>query len=117
MKEKDELLVADFFKEYKQQALDDGGFSRKVMQNLPHTEGVPLYVLNAVWTSACIAVGLVLFFLFDGADSLVLFAENVRAGVLAALSSVEIGSPSLLVWAAAFMTLVYVGFYNVVTSE
>jgi hypothetical protein len=64
MKTDDELLK-QFFSEHKQ-IIDDNGFSRQVIKNLPDRS---LWISN-VWTTCCRALALILFFALDGLQAI-----------------------------------------------
>lgn len=62
-------LLNQFFKENKKE-IEDFGFSRKVMRRLPSHEKR----LANIWATFCLAIAIILFFIFDGI--------NVLCGVL-----------------------------------
>lgn len=84
MTDRDDLLVQDFFKQAARQQFEDNGFTERVMQRLPRTDSYKVHRLTQLWTVFCVAVGIALFFAFDGwevlkASMLTLFSTSVTA--------------------------------------
>ena len=63
MTDKDNLLLEDFFKQAAQQQIEDNGFTKRVMENLPVSQQEKAHRLSLLWTAFCVALGVVLFFL------------------------------------------------------
>ena len=95
MTEKENKLIEDFFKQAAQQQIEDNGFTERVMEAIGNgqlkmdngqwtarPEGALATerdarmghgkLLSMLWTWFCIAVSLVLFFVFNGWDMLCL---------------------------------------------
>ena len=72
MTEKENKLIEDLFKQAAQQQIEDNGFTERVMEaigngQLKMDNG---QLLSVLWTWFCIAVSLVLFFVFNGWEML-----------------------------------------------
>ena len=98
MTEKENKLIEDFFKQAAQQQIEDNGFTERVMEaigngQLKMDNG---QLLSVLWTWFCIAVSLVLFFVFNGWEML---------------------KASLMVLYAAFRTSLEVFFTTAPTAE
>ena len=65
MTDKDNIMIEDFFKQAAQQQIEDNGFTERVMQNLPETVSKS-HRLSLLWTLFCVALGVVIFFIFGG---------------------------------------------------
>ena len=61
MTKTDDNAISMFMKEQKQE-IPDNGFSRRVMRSLPDRSRL----LNRIWSCICIAISIVLFFIFNG---------------------------------------------------
>ena len=98
MTEKENKLIEDLFKQAAQQQIEDNGFTERVMEQVEHVDQTSLvpHRLSQLWTWFCIAVSLVLFYVFNG------------WGMLKA---------SLLVLCAAFRTSLEVFFTTAPTAE
>jgi hypothetical protein len=70
MNDNENILIESFFKEAAQQQIEDNGFTERVMANLPAGEVNLAHRLTRLWTWFCVVLGGVLFFLFNGWDSL-----------------------------------------------
>ena len=105
MTEKENKLIEDLFKQAAQQQIEDNGFTERVMEaigngqlkmdngQLKKDNGK---LLSMLWTWFCIAVSLVLFFVFNGWEML---------------------KASLMVLFAAFRTSLEVFFTTAPTAE
>ena len=62
MAEIDNSLLEQFFEPARQQYIDDKGFTEKVMHQLPDRA----ISLSRWWTIFCMVLGIVLFFVFEG---------------------------------------------------
>ena len=98
MTEKENKLIEDLFKQAAQQQIEDNGFTEKVMASIEKgqlkTDNGKL--LSILWTWFCIAVSVVLFFVFNGWEML---------------------KASLMVLFAAFRTSLEVFFTTAPTAE
>ena len=90
MTDKDNLLIEEFFKQAAQQQIEDNGFSKRVMMNLPESQQEKAHRLSMLWTWFCILLGVVLFFVFGG-------LETLKASVMVVLQTV-------LTWLSVFLT-------------
>jgi hypothetical protein len=68
MAEIDNQLLEQFFEPARQQQIEDKGFTEKVMRQLPDRA----MRLSRCWTAFCIALGVILFIVFEGWQSLLL---------------------------------------------
>ena len=98
MTEKENKLIEDLFKQAAQQQIEDNGFTEKVMASIENGQlkmdnGK---LLSILWTWFCIAVSVVLFFVFNGWEML---------------------KASLMVLYAAFRTSLEVFFTTAPTAE
>ena len=98
MTEKENKLIEDLFKQAARQQIEDNGFTEKVMASIENGQlkmdnGK---LLSILWTWFCIAVSVVLFFVFNGWEML---------------------KASLMVLFAAFRTSLEVFFTTAPTAE
>lgn len=77
MKEIDDKALHAFFQNEKKE-IEDNGFSRRVMNNLPDRE----HRLSTIWVGFCSMVGVVLFFVFNGFEAIL---NILRVGLNGAL--------------------------------
>ena len=98
MTEKENKLIEDLFKQAARQQIEDNGFTERVMAQVERVDQTSLvpHRLSMLWTWFCIAVSLVLFFVFNGWEML---------------------KASLLVLCAAFRTSLEVFFTTAPTAE
>ena len=68
MAEIDKQLLEQFFAPARQQQIEDKGFTEKVMRRLPDRA----LRLSRCWTAFCIALGVILFLVFEGWQTLLL---------------------------------------------
>ena len=98
MTEKENKLIEDLFKQAAQQQIEDNGFTEKVMASIEKGQWKMDNgkLLSILWTWFCIAVSVVLFFVFNGWEML---------------------KASLMVLWAAFRTSLEVFFTTAPTAE
>ncbi len=98
MTEKENKLIEDLFKQAAQQQVEDNGFTEKVMASIEKGQWKMDNgkLLSILWTWFCIAVSVVLFFVFNGWEML---------------------KASLMVLFAAFRTSLEVFFTTAPTAE
>ena len=98
MTEKENKLIEDLFKQAARQQIEDNGFTERVMAQVERVDQTSLvpHRLSMLWTWFCIAVSLVLFFVFNGWEML---------------------KASLMVLYAAFRTSLEVFFTTAPTAE
>ena len=90
MTDKDNIMIEDFFKQAAQQKIEDNGFTERVMAQIAEREQQPSAVnrrLSLLWTLFCVAVGLVLFFILGGWESL---KTSIMVLLSSALTSIEV---------------------------
>ena len=98
MTEKENKLIEDLFKQAARQQIEDNGVTERVMAQVERVDQTSLvpHRLSMLWTWFCIAVSLVLFFVFNGWEML---------------------KASLMVLFAAFRTSLEVFFTTAPTAE
>ena len=98
MTEKENKLIEDLFKQAARQQIEDNGFTERVMAQVERVDQTSLvpHRLSLLWTWFCIAVSVVLFFVFNGWEML---------------------KASLMVLWAAFRTSLEVFFTTAPTAE
>lgn len=116
MTESDHRLVNRFFEKYSQ-PLEDQGFSEKVMRHLPDR----IFWLNRVWSVLCTLVGIAIFILVKGWQSLVevfqaLLMENLKV-VSSMLSHLDFSWQTLLMVLVGSLTLLVILVCNMVWEE
>lgn len=113
MTENDDKLLIQFFEENRQE-IEDRGFSRRVMRQVPKHS----LWFNRLWTAFWSLAGATLFIHADGFKWFKTFFTNLSgdlSGTFVSLYTSATISP-LYVY-IGIMTLVIVGCYNIVTSE
>ena len=100
---RDDELVAMFFAEQKQE-LEDDGFSKRVMQQLPSRS----LRLSRIWTLVCSLLGIGLFFWADVFVQLKRLFLNAFGNLGGFLSSVDLSniSPMMVIFAIATFYLI-----------
>lgn len=96
MTEHDEKLLADFFSQAAEQEITDDGFTERV---LSHVADDRSQRLSRLWTAFCLAVGVVLFVLFDG-------WRVLTQGLIALLQS-PLSVGQVLSWGLSLMVVVW----------
>lgn len=95
----DKELLEQFFCEARGLKLEDNGFSKRVMEQIPRTD---TSTLGIMWTAFCIVVAAVLFVVFDGwqlvvnSIIMILKTQPTEQGLL--MFAVSVG----VVWLLAF---------------
>ena len=113
MTDKDNILLADFFKQAAQQQIEDNGFTERVMQNLP-THTVTVRRLSRLWSLFCILVAAGLFFAFGGWQVLQgLFFGGLRM-LLGWLEVLAITAPTTEININLWVVLLVVAFVLIV---
>lgn len=77
MNEIDDKALHAFFKNEKKE-IEDNGFSRRVINNLPNRENR----LSKIWVSFCTIVGLTLFFVFNGLEAILFLLREGFYGAM-----------------------------------
>lgn len=112
MMENDERLVECFFEQHKVE-IEDNGFSRRVMEQLP--DGTRR--ANRIWTIVCAIAGISMFFLLDAFDSLLRVLGNVLGDFVGFFSSVHLSGFTPFTFYLALLTLTAVFLHNLITAE
>ena len=86
MTDKDDLLIADFFKQAAQQQIEDNGFTERVMAQVARTKPSTRRT-TTLWTWFCVATALALFILLGGWESL---KATMMVWMTTALTSLEV---------------------------
>lgn len=106
MKEIDDKVLADFFQKEKKE-IADNGFSRRVMNSLPDREKR----LSNIWAMFCTAIGIILFFLFNGLDAILNILREAFDGAMEkGLANIDIKSLAI-----AAIVLIALGIRKVAT--
>ena len=98
MKNKDDILLKQFFDQHKQQ-IADNGFSEKVMQCIPQQQSARPYI---IWQIVCICLGVVLFLTCGGIASLRVVWQNMSY-----LISIDLSGVSPLMLLATICAVLY----------
>ncbi|MDR0658801.1 MAG: DUF5056 domain-containing protein [Mediterranea sp.] len=108
MTETDDKLLKRFFSEHKKE-INDNGFSRQVMKNLPDRS---LKISN-VWTTCCGALALILFFMLDGLQTT---GDILRETVTSVIQygATNLDFKSFLIAAAV---LLFFGIRSIITAN
>jgi len=120
MTDKDNIMIEDFFKQAAQQQIEDNGFTERVMAQIAEREKQPSAVirhLSLLWTWFCVAVGLALFFIFGGWESLKASIMVLMSTVLTSLEVLITTAPTadlhlnpVVVLLAAAFVLIYLPY-------
>lgn len=112
MMENDGRLVARFFEEHKVE-IEDNGFSRRVMNQLP--DGARR--ASRIWTFVCTVAGIAMFFLLDCFDSLRMVLGNILGDVVGFFSSVQLPGLTPITLYLAVLTIMVVSLHNLIVAE
>lgn len=126
----DEELLRGFFAHSMRMHIADGGFSRRVMRNLPCEVPVRQRVAYLVWSLACVVACVVAFFLSDGIAVLGRCARGVAASVASSIGGsmphlqietlvphVEMSPTTPIMVVLTLTVLACVALYDVVESR
>lgn len=115
MTEKENKLIEELFKQAAQQQIEDNGFTERVMERVERVDQTSLmpHRLSLLWTWFCIAVSLVLFYVFNGwemlkASLLVLYAA-IRTTLEVFITTAPTAEFDLTPW----MILLALGFVSI----
>ncbi|WP_321520101.1 DUF5056 domain-containing protein [uncultured Bacteroides sp.] len=93
MTEIDDKMINQFFQAEKEE-IKDNGFSRRVMRNLPDRGEK----LSKIWAAFCTAIGIVLFFLFNGLEAILnILREAFNGAMQSGIAHLDIKSLLLIV--------------------
>ncbi|MBR2097171.1 MAG: DUF5056 domain-containing protein [Prevotella sp.] len=115
MTEKENKLIEDLFKQAAQQQIEDNGFTERVMEaigngQLKMDNG---QLLSVLWTWFCIAVSLVLFFVFNGWEMLKASLMVLYAAVRTSLEVFVTTAPTTELDLTPWMILLALGFVSI----
>ena len=115
MTEKENKLIEDFFKQAAQQQIEDNGFTERVMASIDNGQlkmdnG---QLLSVLWTWFCIAVSLVLFFVFNGWEMLKASLMVLYAAVRTSLEVFVTTAPTTELDLTPWMILLALGFVSI----
>jgi hypothetical protein len=110
--DKDNILIEDLFKKAAQQQIEDNGFTERVMKQVERVDQTSLapHRLSLLWTWFCIAVSLVLFFVFNGWEMLKASLQVLYASVLTSFEVFITTAPTTEVHLTPWMILLAVAF-------
>lgn len=94
MTDKDDILIADFFKQAAQQQIADNGFTERVMRSLPDRQVEQVRRLSRLWTWFCILLGTGLFFALGGMQILKMAAMGVARMILTTIEVFVVTAPT-----------------------
>ena len=115
MTEKENKLIEDLFKQAARQQIEDNGFTERVMEaigngQLKMDNG---QLLSVLWTWFCIAVSLVLFFVFNGWEMLKASLMVLYAAVRTSLEVFVTTAPTTELDLTPWMILLALGFVSI----
>lgn len=110
MNDNENILIESFFKEAAQQQIEDNGFTERVMANLPAGEVNLAHRLTRLWTWFCVVLGGVLFFLFNGWDSLKTSINMLLSTILTGLDVFITTAPTTDLQLNPWLVLLAVAF-------
>ena len=129
MTEKENKLIEDLFKQAAQQQIEDNGFTDRVMEAIGNgqltarPEGALATerdarmdhgkLLSMLWTWFCIAVSLVLFFVFNGWDMLKASLHVLYASILTSCEVFFTTAPTAEFDLNPWMILLAFGFVSI----
>ena len=122
MTEKENKLIEDFFKQAAQQQIEDNGFTERVMEAIGNGQlkmdngqwaRGKGKLLSMLWTWFCIAVSLVLFFVFNGWEMLKASLMVLHAAVRTSLEVFVTTAPTTELDLTPWMILLALGFVSI----
>ncbi|MCH3981565.1 MAG: DUF5056 domain-containing protein [Prevotella sp.] len=109
----DDLLVAQFFLENRQE-IEDNGFSEQLMRKIPNRH----VVQNRIWRWICSVIGVAFFLIIDGVDSLRQVLGNIMGDAIGMIASVNVTwATPLLVIVAVTTILMVIGFNSLFSED
>lgn len=112
MTDKDEKMVEAFFHACRNDVLPDGGFTRRVVDSLPHRNVRAL----GLWTWTCYAAVVAFFFMADGAGAVKAIAGNLAGGLTDIFWQLTSTRSALMSTAASVATLLFIGLSWLVSN-
>ena len=115
MTEKENKLIEDLFKQAARQQIEDNGFTERVMERVERVDQTSLvpHRLSLLWTWFCIAVSLVLFFVFNGWEMLKASLMVLYAAVRTSLEVFITTAPTTEFDLTPWMILLALGFVSI----
>jgi len=122
MTEKENKLIEDLFKQAAQQQIEDNGFTERVMEAIGNGQLImdngqwargKGKLLSMLWTWFCIAVSLVLFFVFNGWEMLKASLMVLYAAVRTSLEVFVTTAPTTELDLTPWMILLALGFVSI----
>ena len=115
MTEKENKLIEDLFKQAAQQQIEDNGFTERVMEAIGNGQLIMDngQLLSVLWTWFCIAVSLVLFFVFNGWEMLKASLMVLYAAVRTSLEVFVTTAPTTELDLTPWMILLALGFVSI----
>ena len=115
MTEKENKLIEDLFKQAARQQIEDNGFTERVMAQVERVDQTSLvpHRLSMLWTWFCIAVSLVLFFVFNGWEMLKASLIVLYAAVRTSLEVFVTTAPTTEFDLTPWMILLALGFVSI----
>ena len=115
MTEKENKLIEDLFKQAARQQIEDNGFTERVMAQVERVDQTSLvpHRLSMLWTWFCIAVSLVLFFVFNGWEMLKASLMVLYAAVRTSLEEFVTTAPTTEFDLTPWMILLALGFVSI----
>lgn len=115
MTEKENKLIEDLFKQAARQQIEDNGFTERVMAQVERVDQTSLvpHRLSMLWTWFCIAVSLVLFFVFNGWEMLKASLMVLYAAVRTSLEVFVTTAPTTEFDLTPWMILLALGFVSI----
>ena len=122
MTEKENKLIEDLFKQAAQQQIEDNGFTERVMEAIGNGQWAigngqlkmdNGQLLSVLWTWFCIAVSLVLFFVFNGWEMLKASLMVLYAAVRTSLEVFFTTAPTAEFDLTPWMILLALGFVSI----
>ena len=112
MTEKENKLIEDLFKQAAQQQIEDNGFTDRVMASIEtgNWKVENERMLSKLWTWFCIAVSLVLFFMFNGWEMLKTSLHVLYASILTSFEVFLTTAPTAELDLNPWMILLALGF-------
>ena len=112
MTEKENKLIEDLFKQAAQQQIGDNGFTDRVMASIEtgNWKVENERMLSKLWTWFCIAVSLVLFFMFNGWEMLKTSLHVLYASILTSFEVFLTTAPTAELDLNPWMILLALGF-------
>ena len=115
MTEKENKLIEDLFKQAARQQIEDNGFTERVMEQVMRVDQTSQvsHRLSLLWTWFCIAVSLVLFFVFNGWEMLKASLHVLYTSILTSFEVFLTTAPTAEFDLNPWMILLALGFVSI----